>query len=78
MRMSEWLGAFLPMGKVVQTGVLASTRRGVPRAKIAGEVRLSPYWSDHNSSWLYRWKQQEMQVGAKYHMPCCWSLHTCC
>ena len=50
MRMPEWLGAFLPMSKVVQTGVLVSTRRGVPRAKIAGEVRLTPYWSYHSSS----------------------------
>ena len=72
-----WLGKVLLKGKVVQTGVLVETRRGEPRARMAGDVRLTPNWSYHSSSWLYRWKQQEMQVGAKYHTPCCWSLQAC-
>ena len=51
-RLAEIMGAVLLESKVVQTGVLVETRRGDPRAKMAGEVRLTPNWSYHSSSWL--------------------------
>ena len=51
-KLAEIMGAVLLESKVVQTGVLVETRRGDPRAKMAGEVRLTPNWSYHSSSWL--------------------------
>ena len=46
------LGEVRLEGRVVQTGVVMEARRGEPRAKMAGEERLTPKWSYHNSSWL--------------------------